>query len=65
MAGNIETNTRKIVARLVREGWISGGGAKHEKFTHPNRPGEAVIVPRHRTQKIGTARSIAKAADWL
>jgi hypothetical protein len=26
----IETNTRKIVARLEREGWQNVGGTKHD-----------------------------------
>ena len=65
MADGVETNTRKIVARLEREGWFSQGGAKHQKFTHPGKPGEAVIIPRRRDQKLGTARSIAKAAGWM
>ena len=59
-----ETNTRKIVARLKREGWTSAVGTKHEKFLHPNRPGEVILVPRHTTVTPGVGRSIAKAAGW-
>ena len=59
----LETNTRKIVARLEREGWTSVGGAKHDKCRHPNKPG-AIIVPRHTTLSPKVARSIAKAAGW-
>jgi predicted RNA binding protein YcfA (HicA-like mRNA interferase family) len=59
-----ETNTRKIVARLKREGWIDVGGTKHAKFKHPDRP-EPIQVPRHRTVTPKVARSIAKAAGWL
>ena len=62
---SIETNTRKITARLKRDGWIEAGGSKHTKFEHPDKPGRAVIVPRHTEQKIGTARSIARAAGWI
>jgi predicted RNA binding protein YcfA (HicA-like mRNA interferase family) len=61
----VETNTRKIMARLEREGWVNVGGGKHDKFTHPDRCGEVIIVPRHAVQRIGTARSIAKAAGWI
>ena len=61
----IETSTRKIVALLEREGWRSAGGAKHDKFEHPDRPGELIIVPRHREQSPGVARSIAKTAGWI
>jgi predicted RNA binding protein YcfA (HicA-like mRNA interferase family) len=59
-----ETRTRKIVARLKREGWTSVGGGKHDKFRHPKKPG-AIIVPRHPTVTLGVARSIAKAAGWV
>jgi predicted RNA binding protein YcfA (HicA-like mRNA interferase family) len=37
--------TRGIIARLEREGWRLIGGTKHAKFA---RPGERIIVPRHR-----------------
>jgi len=60
-----ETNTRKIMAHLERDGWKLVGGAKHDKFEHPERPGVAIIVPRHREQSLGVARSIAKAAGWI
>ncbi|MDR3497541.1 MAG: type II toxin-antitoxin system HicA family toxin [Ancalomicrobiaceae bacterium] len=58
-----ETNTRMIIARLEREGWINRGGANHDVFVHPTRKGR-VVVPRHRELKLGTARSIAVAAGW-
>ena len=58
-----ETNTRKIVARLKREGWVSVG-AKHDKFVHPDKQGQVILVPRHTTVTPGVARSIAKVAGW-
>jgi predicted RNA binding protein YcfA (HicA-like mRNA interferase family) len=61
----IETNTRKVIARLKQEGWRHVGGGRHDKFKHPAKPGVRIIVPRHRTLSIGTARVIAKAAGWL
>ena len=60
----IETSTRKITARLEREGWVNAGGAKHDRFTHPVHSG-FVIVPRHREQSPGVAKSIAKGAGWI
>lgn len=60
----IETNTRKIIARLERDGWVNASGTKHDKFSHPDKP-HAIIVPRHREQSMGVARSIAKAAGWI
>jgi predicted RNA binding protein YcfA (HicA-like mRNA interferase family) len=61
---SIETNTRKIVARLEREGWVNIGGGKHDIFKHPAKPGR-IVVPRHREQSPGVARSIAKFAGWI
>jgi predicted RNA binding protein YcfA (HicA-like mRNA interferase family) len=61
----IETNTRKIIARLEREGWKNVGGTKHDRFKHPAKPGVRIIVPRHRTLSIGVARGIAKDAGWI
>jgi len=60
----LETDRSKIVARLEREGWVSEGGAKHDKFAHPERPGVKIMVPRHKTLSPGVVRSIAKAAGW-
>ena len=62
---SVESNTRKIVARLKREGWTNVGGGSHDKFEHAARPGVLVIVPRHRELSPGTARSIAKSAGWI
>ena len=59
-----EINTRKIIARLEADGWVAVGGAKHDKFQNPSRPGVKIIVPRHRTQSAGVAKSIALAAGW-
>ena len=61
----IECNSRKIVGRLQREGWIGIGGAKHEQFVHPKRPDVLIVVPRHRTISTGVARGIAKTAGWI
>jgi len=58
-----ETNTRKIVARLKREGWESAGGSSHDVFKHPEKAGR-IVVARHREQTPGVARQIAKQAGW-
>ena len=60
----LETNTRKIIRRLESEGWVRGGGGKHDIFRHPEKQ-TLVVVPRHKEQKPGTARSIAKSAGWI
>jgi predicted RNA binding protein YcfA (HicA-like mRNA interferase family) len=60
----LETNTRKIVRRLQREGWVNIGGGKHDNFERPEKPGVLIQVPRHREVSPGVARSIAKLAGW-
>lgn len=60
----IEVNTRKIVERLKADGWIDVGGAKHDKFEHPDRPDLLIVVPRHKELSPGVARSIARLAGW-
>ena len=60
-----ETNTRKIIVRLEREGWRNIGGGRHDKFEHPSRPELLLIVPRHREVSFGVARDIAKKAGWI
>jgi predicted RNA binding protein YcfA (HicA-like mRNA interferase family) len=59
----VETNTRKVVARLEREGRINRGGGSHDIYKHPDKPGR-IVVPRHRELSLGVARSIAKLAGW-
>ena len=61
---SIETNTRRIIARLEGDGWVRETGGKHDKFKHPKRPG-LIVVPRHRQQSPGVARSIARTAGWM
>lgn len=61
----LETNTRKIISRLERDGWVNIGGGKHDKFEHAAHPDVLIIVPRHREQSPGVARSIAKLAGWI
>jgi predicted RNA binding protein YcfA (HicA-like mRNA interferase family) len=60
-----ETNTRKVIARLEREGWKSTGGGRHDKYENPARPEATLIVPRHRVLSPGVARDIAKKAGWI
>lgn len=58
----VETNTRRIVARRVAEGWRTVGGGGHDRYVHPDRPAEIIVFPRHRELTPGVARSIAKVA---
>ncbi len=59
----VETNRRKVAARLEREGWVNRGGGSHDVFTHPAKPGR-IVVPRHREISFRVARGIAKDAGW-
>jgi predicted RNA binding protein YcfA (HicA-like mRNA interferase family) len=61
---NVETNRRKVVARLEREGWTCTHGAAHDLYAKPGLRGVRITVPRHRTLSPGVARAIAKAAGW-
>jgi predicted RNA binding protein YcfA (HicA-like mRNA interferase family) len=61
----IETNTRKVVARLRAEGWVYVVGGKHDKFEHAEQPDVLIIVPRHKQLSPGVARSIARLAGWI
>lgn len=38
-----ETNTKKIIARLLREGWVNAGGGNHDKFVKAGH--SRIIVP--------------------
>jgi predicted RNA binding protein YcfA (HicA-like mRNA interferase family) len=61
----IETNRRRVVARLEREGWIERHGGEDDIYIHTARPGRIIAVPPHRTLSPGVARKIAKEAGWL
>jgi predicted RNA binding protein YcfA (HicA-like mRNA interferase family) len=58
-----ETNRQKVMARLLRDGWVERHGGEHDVFKHAAKPGR-IVVPRHRTLSPGVARVIAKQAGW-
>ena len=60
----IETNSRKIIKRLLDEGYaIVNIRGSHHKLHRGNR---TVIVPHPKKDlPHGTARNIAKMAGWL
>ena len=61
----VETGTRRVTDRLLREAWVNEGGANHDNFAHADLPGLKIMVPRHRVLTPGVARSIARAAGWI
>lgn len=60
MMPKLETNTRKIIARLLSDGWVSKGGSRDDVFIHPDRPEAIIPVPRRRELTPLTARSLVK-----
>ena len=62
----VETNSREIVRRLKREGWVEVGvNGSHHKFRQTSS-GAIVIVPHPKKDlPLGLARAIAKDAGWL
>ena len=63
--GDVEANTRKIVQRLLADGWQPLEGGRHQKFGHPDRPRAFIVLSRQRDQSIGVARATARAAGWI
>ena len=59
---DFETNRRRVVQRLEREGWTLRHGGKHDVYQHPQWPDRAIAVPRHRELSRGVARKIATDA---
>jgi predicted RNA binding protein YcfA (HicA-like mRNA interferase family) len=60
----LETSTRKIIARLEREGWVVEHGKEHDIFRNPSFPETRIVIPRHRELSPGVARDISKKAGW-
>lgn len=55
------TRRRDIIKALEAAGFISKGGANHEKWVHAD--GRLTLVGRHRDVPLPTARLIAKQAN--
>ena len=66
MATGIERNSRRILARLKKEGWVvvSVEGSQH-KLKHAAFPYPIILVHPKKDLPLGTARQIHKAAGWL
>jgi predicted RNA binding protein YcfA (HicA-like mRNA interferase family) len=58
-------DSRAIIKRLCREGWIlAGGKGDHEKFKHPNKEGHVIVPHPRKDVAIGTLRNIYRQAGW-
>lgn len=66
MATKVDRNSRRILARLRKEGWVvvsvegSHHKLRHEAFAYP-----IILVHPKKDLPMGTARQIHKAAGWL
>ena len=60
----MEANSRKIIKRLVSEGWEhKSTRGSHHKYA---KDGKTIIVPHPKKDlPIGTVRQIYLAAGWL
>lgn len=60
----METNTAKIIRRLIQDGWfLARHGSGHDVYKHPVKVG-IITVPRHVSLSPGVAKSIARKAEW-
>lgn len=59
----METNSRKIIRRLQKEGWFhKSTRGSHHKY---EKDGAIIVVPHPKKDlPIGTARQIYRAAGW-
>ena len=60
-----ERNSRRIIARLLREGWeLMNVSGSHHKFRHAERQGRVTVPHPNKDIAIGTVREIYKQAGW-
>ena len=60
-----ERNSRRIIARLMRDGWVSAGTrGSHHQFRHDEKPGRVTVPHPVKELRIGTAKSIYAQAGW-
>ena len=60
----LETDTTKIVKRLLRDGWYLHRNFVNHDIYRLAEKGKIQLL-RHRVVSPGVARNIAKAAGWL
>jgi predicted RNA binding protein YcfA (HicA-like mRNA interferase family) len=60
-----ETNSRKLIKRLVEDGWLFIGatGDQHH-YKHPSKPGKVTVPHPNKGIAIGTVVSIYWQAGW-
>lgn len=61
----MERDSRKIIARLLREGWFEVGiTGSHHHFKHETKQGKVTVPHPKKDLPRGTIASIAKQAGW-
>ncbi len=59
------TDSRKIVQRLQKEGWIQVRvRGSHHVFRHPERETLLVVPHPRKDLPLGTVRNIYRSAGW-
>ncbi len=62
----LERNSRKILQRLERDGWvIESIKGSHHKLRHPDFAYPIILVHPKKDLPKGTARAIHRDAGWL
>lgn len=57
-----QIKTKKLIALLIRYGFISLGGTKHGKYArHDNS--QLITIPRHAVISSGTSKQICEALE--
>jgi predicted RNA binding protein YcfA (HicA-like mRNA interferase family) len=64
-AGNVETNSRKLMRMLVRDGWVlERVRGDHHTFKHPKRAELISLTHPRKDLPVGQVRSIYRLAGW-
>ena len=64
----MERDSRRIVKRLLADGFfLNSVRGSHHKFTRVEADGPRIVIVPHpkKDLPLGTARAIARAAEWL
>jgi predicted RNA binding protein YcfA (HicA-like mRNA interferase family) len=61
----METNSRKLIQMLRRDGWVlERVKGDHHTFKHSNTPKVITLMHPRKDLSVGTVRSIYRIAGW-
>ena len=64
-ATDVETNSRKLMRMLVRDGWVlERVRGDHHTFKHPKRAELISLTHPRKDLPVGQVRSIYRIAGW-